>query len=694
MLRDRGARASRRLVVAVVSILLPGLVLGYVGARALAERSNSLRTSYAATTSLVRDRLAAELTNLETELALGLVRPAARLDDPAAASTWLRSLTGARPWLAGPFLLQVDGGVITGALSAAWSRRAIDAIHPANPLDALPGLAAAIREAEAAELVDGHLDQALLKYRHALGAASSDATRGLVLMRIGRTLFKLRRFDEGIAQYRAVLALPPEAVDPRGRPYAVNALMEITGGLDALGRAADKPAYQRQLLQFVVDHPWNAEEGYGYYLARAVESAPAPAEALKTRTGELTRAAATIQWIHREIRPRVEADLKDLGKTGTAARRLVVRRDARLVLIGSLPLPAATDGVQTVLGYEIRPEYVAGAMLAGVLKTVDLGQAMRIEVLQDQSRQASQAAPERGPAPLALADLEAVLPGWSVGLFHRDGRSLDQLVRRERWIYGTLIAGMVVVLIGGVTVTMRASAREAELSRLKTEFVSNVSHELKTPLALIRMFGETLESGIVTDEAKRQEFYGIIRRESDRLTHLINNVLDVAKIDAGTKQYSLVEVDVVALVREAIEAYRPLFDRLGFSVETTLPESPVFVSMDRDAIAQALVNLFQNAIKYSGDVKTVAVSVVVSGDMVRLSVADQGVGIAREEVSRIFEKNYRVRAEGPAGSPGSGLGLAIVKHAMEAHGGRVEVESALERGSVFTLVVPVRDASA
>jgi signal transduction histidine kinase len=690
MHRDVAARASRRLVAAVVLILLPAVVLGYFGVRAVAEKEIGLRTTYTATTGLVRDRLAAELTHLESALAIELARPAARLDDPAAVSAWLRTLAAARPWLAEPFLLQLDGGVTTIDLGDDGARVAIDAGGPANLLETLPELAAAIRGAEAAEFVDGRLDRALEQYRQTLASAPSDAARGLVRMRLGRTLFKLRRFDEGIAQYRAVLALPPGTRDPHGTPYAVNALLQIADGLEALGRPNERPAVERQLLQFVVDHPWAEaeaeEDGYEYYVARAVESAPSQDEALRSRARALIHAAGAVRWIQREIRPRVERDVNGGGWTETAARRFVVPRDAQSVFIGCVALPAISgDSVRAVLGYEIRPEYVAGPLLASVLKGVDLGPELRVEV-----------APASGPAPLAQADLGAVLPGWRVGLFHRDNKSIDQLVARERWIYGTLIVGLVVVLIVGVTFTMRASAREAELSRLKTEFVSNVSHELKTPLALIRMFGETLESGIVTDEAKRQEFYAIIRRESDRLTHLINNVLDVARIDAGTKQYAFLEGDAVALVREVIEAYQPLFDRLGFAVETVLPASPIIVSMDRDALARALVNLFQNVVKYSGDVKKVAVSVGVRDGMARLSVADQGVGIAREEVQRIFEAHYRVMRldDGAVGSAGSGLGLAIVKHAMEAHGGCVEVESTPDRGSVFTLVVPVRDAGA
>jgi len=673
------ARASRRLAVGVVSILLPALLLGYVGVQALAERSNSLRATYAATTALVRDRLATELTNLESELAIEVGRSAVQFGEPASAQAWLRSLSASRQWIADPFLLRLDGGVITSDLVAGESRR--------NPLPVPPRMTAAIREAESAEFAEGRLDDALAKYRQAHGFASSDAARAFVLMRIGRTLFKLRRFEEGIAEYRAVLTLPPGTTDPHGIPYAVNALMQIVDGLDALGRATEKPVHQLQLLQLVVEHPWDADGGYGYYLSRAVESAPASATELRTRGTELMHAAASIQWIQEEIRPRIEGDSK----------RFVVKRGDLSILIGFVPIPSGSgDPATTVLGYAIRPEYVAGPLLAAVLKTVDLGGQLRLEVVNHHDLSRGRSSDERGPRALALADLETLLPGWSVGLFHRDGRSIDQIARRDRWVYGVPIVAMVVVLILGVAMTLRASAREAELSRLKTEFVSNVSHELKTPLALIRMFGETLESGIVTDEARRQEFYAIIRRESDRLTHLINNVLDVARIDAGTKQYAIAEADVVALVRDAIDAYQPLLDRLGFAVDTVLPDSPVLVAMDRDAIAQALVNLFQNAIKYSGDVKKLEVSVAVDGRTVRLSVADRGIGIVPAEIPRIFEKHYRIRSEAPSalsGNGGSGLGLAIVKHAVEAHGGQVEVVSAPQRGSTFTLVLPVRDAA-
>jgi signal transduction histidine kinase len=191
----------------------------------------------------------------------------------------------------------------------------------------------------------------------------------------------------------------------------------------------------------------------------------------------------------------------------------------------------------------------------------------------------------------------------------------------------------------------------------------------------------------VADDDKRREFYGVIRRESERLTHLINNVLDLGRIEAGNKRYAFVRSDLVETVRQAFDAYRPLFDRLGFTMEMALPDRPIELSLDRDAIMQALVNLFQNVIKYSDGPAYVGVTVRADTTCATVSVADRGIGIPSEEIPRIFEPYYRV-AEGAAAS-GSGLGLSIVRHAVAAHGGRVDVASTAGKGSVFTLVLPL-----
>jgi signal transduction histidine kinase len=332
-----------------------------------------------------------------------------------------------------------------------------------------------------------------------------------------------------------------------------------------------------------------------------------------------------------------------------------------------------------LFGFVVPLDFVARDLVTKAAAGVDLGVDADVRLVAD--------APASAASVIASAALGDVLPGFSVAVSDRHGRSLSQLTARERWTYGGLVGGVLIVLLAGVVFTTRAWTREAELSRLRTDFVSNVSHELKTPLALIRMFGETLESGAVLDAEKRHEFYGIIRRESERLTHLINNVLDASKIEAGTRHFALEPGDIVALVRDAIDAYASLFKRLDVAVTAALPDEAIAVRMDRDAVAQALVNLFQNAIRYASDGRQVAVTVRQTGDEVTVAVADRGPGIPAGELGKIFQKFYR--SEATSGStPGSGLGLSIVKHVMGAHGGRVDVDSVVGHGSIFTLVFP------
>ena len=228
---------------------------------------------------------------------------------------------------------------------------------------------------------------------------------------------------------------------------------------------------------------------------------------------------------------------------------------------------------------------------------------------------------------------------------------------------------------------------------MKSEFVSSVSHELKTPLALIRMFGETLESGLVSDEAKRQEFYHIITKESERLTHLIDNVLNFSKMETGSEQYRFEEDDIVQVVRGTLEAYRFHIRDLGFEMVTQLPDDPIVMMIDKDAISQALLNLLNNAAKYSDEQKFIRVELTKNVDWVLISVEDRGVGIPQEELGKIFEKFYRSSTTRTKETTGSGLGLTLVKHIVEAHAGSVEVSSTVGGGSRFVIRLPLQQAA-
>ncbi len=261
----------------------------------------------------------------------------------------------------------------------------------------------------------------------------------------------------------------------------------------------------------------------------------------------------------------------------------------------------------------------------------------------------------------------------------------NRFVRQSMLILGVLS----LLMIGGLVLTYRSVNKQVALARLKSDFVSNVSHELRTPLALIRLYAETLELGRITTQEKKHEYYSIIRKESERLTALINNILDFSRIEAGRKEYDFRETDIAELVRNTLDSYRYQIEQHGFALEEHIDSSIPPVRVDREAIARALVNLVNNALKYSDRDKFLGVKLYRANAELKLEVVDRGIGIDRNDQARIFEKFYRTGDPLVHNTKGSGLGLSLVQHITHAHGGHVEVESAPGRGSKFTLTLPL-----
>jgi signal transduction histidine kinase len=288
---------------------------------------------------------------------------------------------------------------------------------------------------------------------------------------------------------------------------------------------------------------------------------------------------------------------------------------------------------------------------------------------------------------LSVAFGEA-LPTWRLALYEPAGLSPRDTVRRQAWLFTGAFGLLVGVIALGLLAAYRLVRRESEMARLKSDFVANVSHDLKTPLALIRMFGETLEMNRAPDEATRREYYGVITRESERLSRLIDNVLDFSRIEGGRRRYELVRGPLEPVIHEALDTFRYPLSQLGFKVSVEVDPDLPEVRLDAEAMGQALANLVDNAIKYSDARRRLSVTAHRAGAAVVIEVADEGIGIPPGEQARIFDKFYRVGRSDTQGRRGSGVGLALVKHVVEAHRGRVGVESQVGEGSRFTITLP------
>jgi len=299
---------------------------------------------------------------------------------------------------------------------------------------------------------------------------------------------------------------------------------------------------------------------------------------------------------------------------------------------------------------------------------------------------------QSGLKPEVQIPFTLIYTDWRLGISMQQ-MTEEQWARRNFIVNVSLWAVMTSLLVGGVVLALRAASREMKVSQMKTDFVSNVSHELRTPLASIRVFGEFLKLGRVRDTDKVREYGAYIETESRRLTQLINNILDFSRIESGQKSYHFEPADVGEIVAETFKTFEVLLKQSDFQITFEAPSSPLpQVLADPDAIMQAFVNLLDNAVKYSGPEREIGVRLGRKNNWVTISVSDRGIGIPAEDQEKIFERFHRVSTGLVHDVKGTGLGLSIVKHIVEAHHGKITVESAPGRGSTFTIYLPAEES--
>jgi two-component system, OmpR family, phosphate regulon sensor histidine kinase PhoR len=282
-----------------------------------------------------------------------------------------------------------------------------------------------------------------------------------------------------------------------------------------------------------------------------------------------------------------------------------------------------------------------------------------------------------------------LMPEYELSVSLRGESIRDLIAYRSRQNIIALVS--LILLLGvGITLVIRNLRREMQLSKAKADFVANVSHEIRTPLALISMFNETLMLGRVTDDSRRQEYYDIIHKEANRLKNIVNKILNFSQIDADKKQYHISSIRPNQEIQQIINSYSYHLHEKGFEFTHILGDFELTLQADPEAFAEVFINLLDNAIKYSLDTKKISIESSVRDGFYELAVTDQGIGIEKSKQAHVFDKFYRVTDGDRHQTKGTGLGLSLVKNIVQAHGGRVEVESVFGKGSTFRVYFPLR----
>lgn len=517
------------------------------------------------------------------------------------------------------------------------------------------------RQLEAVELTTQDLPKAFEMSR-AMAASTDPIVRAGALLREARILRKMGRGNEALPLYQrlaefSALSVNGLPVDLQARKTRCLLLKEQSEDrqlrLEAAALAADLDAGR-----------WSLDRASYEYVSSLIDGWLGQA---RPPHAERERVAAAVDWLYQAWMAH------DAKITPSGVRYLPAIGDETTVVWGSQGgrLAAFVGGPES-----FRARWLANAQLAAQPADVAL---------------LAPAAPrDTGASPTAVTlrrpATETSLP-WTVLVSVRNDLDVPQTGTRRKTLLAALAA--VLVLVGaGSYLIVRSRNREIALADLQSDFVAAVSHEFRTPLTALRQFNALLDDEDDLTPERRRGYYQAQTRATDRLHRLVESLLDFGRMEAGKRPYAFDRVDAGLLVRDVVQEFREGTGDRGIAITCSITPGEHPITADAEAIARAVSNLLDNAVKYSGDGREINVAVTEGAGRVSIAVRDRGIGIPQGEQQRIFEKFARGATATSLRIKGTGIGLAMVKHIITAHRGALDVSSVEHAGSTFTLHLP------
>ena len=648
-MRPQGHRLQ--IVLFFAAVILPALILTAFTFRMirqerelLQKRAGDERRRVAA---LIGSRMSNQLDDLGRQ-AVGIVST-----DPEAFRT-----QGAFPQ---PFIATArkQGGQILFPWDVGPEAAEKQAFLSAGPFGSL------IRRAEDAEFRLKNLAAATEAYRGAFGAARTAFQRNFAAQNLGRVLESSGRTAEAEIQFNRLLETPVSETDEYGIPF-------LFWAMDRLAVHGKPGSFVQKLADLRDTRMWQStaalsklKDVIGTLKLKISDPSQLRTLAEIDQTVELQRKTIEMAPALKIDLEKASAEIRESGSNGPP-KWSFLRTGNRDLFFASFTSDRA-----------VSQSYVWLLDAALLLKTVVEENGVRgtfpgsCRLVPDPNSEGEALSVPLSGARLVFADPDN--PAWA--------RSSPP----NPWFYWLALVLVVSVTAFGMYLLLRDVRRESRLASAQSQFVSSVSHELKTPLTSIRMFAESLALGWIQDPARQKEYLETIVSESERLSRLLNNVLDLSKIEQGVRIYHKEPMSLGDVIQRAARTMSFPLRQQGIALHLDLdPEIPS-VMADKDALEQAVLNLLHNAMKYAGDSRDIGIALEKDGDFAVISVTDHGLGIRDEDKPRIFEKFVRVESPQNAKIPGTGLGLTIVRYIAEAHGGRIDVESRLGQGSTFSL---------
>jgi len=625
---------------------------------------------------------------LEQDRALESQRTQERLDNAAdlIGASLLRKFSETQDQLTGLSALSdpelgarasgLIGQTAGGALIIVFRPQAVDA-YPRASLVYYPFLlsakeppASVFEAGEALEFQQRDPAKAIAAFRES-SRSKDPAIRAGALLRLGRNLRKAQQPRAALEAYDELEQLGATPIG--GLPAELLARHVRCVLLDELKRTTEVKQEAGALYAELHNGRWQLARGAYRFYAQEARRWYAPDAELQAREQDALATAAAVELLWEEWQ-RIRR-----GEGLSAGRRSLWIFDRPVLLIWR----TASDRLVALVAGS---RYLEQEWLSALHPLMDR-QGVRLALSDAEGHPVLAQFSATPPRQAVRSSAETKLP-WTLHVASGDPQAeLNQQANRHRLLLlgFTLVTTFVLV---GIYFIARAVTRELEVARLQSDFVSAVSHEFRTPLASLRQLSELLTDGRVPSEKRRQEYYEGLRRESERLYRLVEGLLDFGRMEAGAREYRFELLETESFFRGVVEEFAQRVRERGYRVEIAQEGHLPRVHADQEALARAVWNLLDNAVKYSPQCKTVWAETACENGQVAIRVRDKGLGIAPREQKQIFKKFVRAASAEASGTKGTGLGLTMVQRIVAAHGGRVRVDSEPGVGSTFTIFLP------
>jgi signal transduction histidine kinase len=568
-------------------------------------------------------------------------------------------------------------------------------------------LAARIRRVEVLEFIDRNFRVAAALYWELSTLAAGRNLQAEMLTGQARSLQKAGVYDEAIRGYARIESEYPDCLTLSRLPLGILARLQTVEcyersgdsqgaakhALDAYRELLKKPSALTEdqfktyisLVGEAIDTLLAGEKG-----AQVSEEYRKEYAELKKLQMDRMREWAATGLLRNEVIPELASRLSQSGAYSPNPYHFSRNIGGRDLLLLAAWIPDRTrEGTAGMFGVQLNSDQLLEGVLPEALANVQLNDGAEIVLADLAGRPLSGKQNTSTALPLVTEYFEDSFPPWKIELFQAPAKGLEILDLRRNFYFWTILT-LIVVLAFGAFLIVRTIAHEMEVLKIKSDFVSSVSHEFKTPLTSIKALMERLVDGKVRDPGKMDQYFSIIAQDTDKLTRLVNNLLDFSKIEEGKKEYVFSDTDIVRLATEQVERFKKEEVLAGPDMRFEITGEIPTLRADADALSRALANLLSNAVKFTPPGKAIRVGLGSAGENVVLEVEDEGIGIHPDEVKKVFEKFFQGRNALEQSVKGTGLGLTLVKHIVEAHGGKILVESRLGLGSKFSMVFPIK----